>query len=374
MNIIKFTSRNFLGLSLLSWAFGLSLSLAFAVRDRSLENFIPWKMAQYYVNYFELGFVKRGMLGTLLYPIMKATNDDRFLAITFVVLLDLAVVLAGLALIQRVFDREPLRDKMIGDVVKFILVFSPVGIMQLSYDVGRFDHVTTILAIISLFLILKGSTFLAGLLFGIGVLIHEAVFVFAFPVLLMILIVVHNGRRPFRISVLSGRFSITPVACAAAVLLFGNTDADLSSILPAWVDRGMEVWQRGLFEPSSNLTEFQYATLAFYALTPSVFLIHFYRSNRLPLDSLFLATWFTLLLFWLGIDYSRWCHLIFVSNCLVIMFHLTQGRCELRTDSRLVNTLFFAYALPLGPLGTDDLLPYVEIFLRMFLGSSWLAA
>lgn len=375
MNIVTFTSRNFLKLSLLSWAFGLSLSLAFVIRDRSLENFIPWKMAQYYINYFDLGFVKRGLIGTLLYPIMRTTGDDRFLATAIVVLLDLAVVLAGLILIKLAFDREPLRGKRISDAIKFILVFSPVGVMQLSYDIGRFDHVTMALAAASLLLILRNSNFYAGSLLGIGILVHEAVFVFALPVLLLILMTVHNeDKSPFRTSVSAATFSIIPIACAAMVFLFGNTDADLSSILPAWVDRGREVWQRSLLEPSTDLTGIQYATLAFYALAPFVFLMHFYRSNRLPLDGLFLAPWCTFLLFALGIDYSRWCHLLFVSISLVVMFHFMRGRFELKTDSRLVNALFFAYALPLGPLGTDDLLPYVEIFLRTFLGSFWLTA
>lgn len=374
MNIITFASRNFLKLSILSWIFGLSLSLALAVRDRSLENFLPWKMAQYYVNYFDFGFVKRGLIGTLLYPVMRATSDDRLLASAVVVLLDLAIVLAGLVLINRAFEREPLIDKKIGDVIKFILVFSPVGVMQLSYDVGRFDHVTIVLAVASLFLILRGADFHAGLLLATGILVHEAVFVFAFPVLLATLIAVQSDKSPLRVSVAASRFVILPIACAAAVLLLGNSDANLSGILPAWAQGGTEVWQRGLLEPRTDLTGFQYALLVFYALAPSVFLMHFYRSNALPLDGLFLAPWCAFLLFALGIDYSRWCHLLFVSNCLVVIFHLMQGRSELKTDSRVVNALFFAYVLPLGPLGTDDLLPYVEIFSRTILVSSWLSA
>lgn len=373
MNIITFASRNFLKLSILSWIFGLSLSLALAVRDRSLENFLPWKMAQYYVNYFDFGFVKRGLIGTLLYPVMRATSDDRLLASAVVVLLDLAIVLAGLVLINRAFEREPLIDKKIGDVIKFILVFSPVGVMQLSYDVGRFDHVTIVLAVASLFLILRGADFHAGLLLATGILVHEAVFVFAFPVLLAILIAVHNDKPPLRAFVAALRFATVPIACAAAVLVFGNSNTDLSSVLPSWAQGGTEVWQRGLLEPRADLTGFQYAVLAFYVLAPSMFLMHFYRSNALPLDRLFLAPWCTLLLFALGIDYSRWCHLLFVSNCLVVMFHLTQGRFELKTDSRAINILFFAYVLPLGPLGTDDLLPYVEFVLRVVPRFSWLA-
>jgi len=371
MRIINFASRNFLKLSILSWIFGLSLSLAVAVRDRSLENFLSWKMAQYYVNYFDFGFVKRGLIGTLLYPMMRVTSDDRLLASAVVVLLDLFIVFAGLIFVKRTFEREPLVGKRIGDIIKCLLVFSPIGVMELSYDVGRFDHVTIILAVAALILIVRGSYFYAGLLLAIGILVHEAVFVFAFPVLLTILIAVHNDKTPLRASTAALRFATLPIVCAAAVLVFGNSNTDLSSVLPSWAQGGTEVWQRGLLEPRTDLTRLQYALLAFYALAPFVFLMHFYRSNALPLDRLFLAPWCAFLLFALGIDYSRWCHLLFVSNCLVVMSHLTQGRSELKTDSRAINILFFTYVLPLGPLGTDDLLPYVEFALRIAPRFSW---
>ncbi|WP_316155527.1 hypothetical protein [Cupriavidus sp. BIC8F] len=366
--LLTFTSKHFLKLCFAFWVFGISQSIAVAIRDNSLDNFLSWRLTQYYVNYFDFGFVKRGLLGTLLYPIFHTIGGNKPLAVAMIILLDFAIVFGGLALIKIAFDRESRFGTTLKDVIKCLIVFSPVGIMQLSYDAGRFDHVNMILVMASLVLMLKGHNVLAGVLLGLGVLVHEAVFVFGLPVLLAIGVATNKHKPIFNIAGALLKPAVIPSVCAISVAILGNSDVSFAAALPPGFDRGSMVWQRGLLEPATNLSLIQYAVLAFYALTPCVFLTHFYRSNALRLDLVFFATLSTFALFALGTDYARWCQLILFSNLIVVVFHSMSGKSDLKITSRMLNFLFILYALPLGPIGVDSVLPYVDVFSRRVLG------
>ena len=367
MNILKFTSKHFLKLCLAFWVLGLAQGAMVAVRERNLNNF-SWKLTQYFVNYFDFGFVKRGLLGTLLHPVFTSIGTNRILAVSTVLLFDFSIVFGGLVLIDTLCDRMSGEDGNLGDVIRFLIVFSPLGVMQLSYDAGRFDHVNIILVLLSLVLVLRGFDLVAGILLGIGVLVHEAVFVFGLPVLLAICIATHRDDRLAGTLTALLKLAVIPSACALAVAVLGNSNVDFASVLPAGFDGGQEVWHRGLFELPTTLGPVQYAIVAFYAVTPFLFLRHFYRSNDLPLDIVFFAPLCAFALFAFGVDYARWCHLILLSILVVVVFHAMLGKSDLKKSPMLLNALFFLYALPLGPIGTDIVLPYLETASRRVLG------
>jgi hypothetical protein len=364
MRLLELIAKHFVGLAIVSYAFGIARSAAMAIKQRSPEDFLPWRVTQYYINYLDFGFVKRGLVGTIFHPLFSRLGGNDVSTRLVIVGIDLMLFAVLLWLLKRALDRIFAPGDDLATLIKAALVISPVGFMQFSLEAGRFDHINFLLIAISVVLLLRRRTVWASACVAAGILVHEAVFVFGFPILFAICVQYESsqGRQKYLRAL---KFSALPIVMAAVVAFFGNSSVDPRTILPPELAAGAEVWSRGLLEPKRDLRLGQAVIIAIYALLSYLILWRFYVANGLRVDLVFLATLCPLALFALGIDYARWTGLIAVTVLTAILYHATQGQTKFLSGSgRVSRALLGIYLVPLGPMGTVVALPYVASFFR----------
>ena len=311
--------------------------------------FLRWKATQFYVDYFTFGFVKRGLVATVFAFWDKA--DIAVLAVAITVVASLLVFLA--------VDRFCDRDTDTGRIVRALVAVSPFTAFQFIYDVGRYDIINAVIFIAAVAAVLRSWMLLAAVLCCVGTLVHEAFFVYAFPVVLALAATTlwradAAGRRRLLIPTLL--LAAASAACALLVFLFGN-DPDVAAYAQG---PGAMVWRRRLLDISfskrgstSDLVMLVIMLLIMYA-----WFIRFYRTNAGRFDLLFAAGFAPLALFVLGTDYARWSALVFFAllSIVVIKSRIDGWRMH-PTDLRFG---MFVFLMPLGPVGVDYLLPVLR--------------
>lgn len=210
-------------------------------------------------------------------------------------------------LTKRFFDTLQPDLNSIVLMLEAILLLSPVGFMQMAYDIGRPDHLNYLLVLIAALLGLKQKLFFASLVIAVGILIHEGIFFYGLPIVLMAATV--SGFSIGRIATLVA----LPCIAIAAVVLFGNADPELLAKLPGAITGSVHVWSRGVLEPNLELDAENWMLLVLYVTLPFALCISVLAANRLPILRYTAPMAGVLVLFLLGGDYFRWSHLLFVS-------------------------------------------------------------
>ncbi len=350
--------RRALLLGLLSLTVGL---LEYVVKyfktDQNFDALI-WNMTHFHMNYFDFGFIKRGLAGSVLAPLMRALEDGGQGEYLLMFGYDIALSVLFMALVLAVLYRA--RRAGFWPLLAVLLI-APTGFMQLGFDLGRYDHLNLILVVLALICVGRQRPLLAGLLLFVAVLNHEAVVVYGIPVVLAYAWITdqkdHATPRRHTNLLLTG---ILPILAAGLILGFGRADIDPALILPENVSLASSVWSREIIQPSLFLRKFHYLILLFYTVMPYLFLRWFYAANTLKTDLLFLAPFATLAMFALGVDYARWTALILFSCICVIALRFRDGHEN--TDifaPTYRKLLLLAYVLPLGPIGITHPLPYL---------------
>lgn len=354
--------RHFLLLALLSLAVGSLANLYFWLgADRPLIG--PWLLKQYYVNYLDFGFAKRALVGTLLYPLFSAPVVDAATGAALATGVSLAIF-AGLILLLDRFHARPLRkgEAGLGACVLAALLLSPAGLMEIAHDIGRYDAPNILLLSIAVALVLKGRPRLAGLLFAVAGLVHEAVFFY--------------GAGPLAVALFATRArAVDMAACLVpgalalgAVGLWGNLDPAQLALLDARPGSGTTVWSRGVIEVPIALKPYEQVALVFYTLAPFILLFAVLRHKRASLWRYYLPPAATLLLFPLGFDYFRWASLGLFAVALTLLIGAARLGWRLPPASPMLVAVFLLYCLPLGPLGTAHPLPFLELIWLHFTG------
>ncbi len=358
----RLATQHFLPLALLSLAIGSLANLYFWFgADRPLVG--PWLLKQFYVNYVDFGFAKRALVGTLLYPAFSAPVVDAATGAAIATGLSLAIF-AGLILLLDRLQARPLRTEVagLGACVLAALLLSPAGLMEIAHDMGRYDALNIALLSIAVALVLKGRPRLAGALFGIAGLVHEAVFFYGVGPLAVALFAVRARPVDMALCLLPGALAL------GAVGLWGNLDAAQLALLDARPGSGTTVWSRGVIEVPIALKPYEQAALAFYTLAPFTLLFAVLRFNRASIWRYFLPPAATLLLFPLGFDYFRWASLGLFAVALTLLIGAARFGWRLPPSSPILVAGFLLYCLPLGPLGTAHPLPFLELIWLHFTG------
>ena len=141
----------------------------------------PWLMT------YEWGFVKRGMWGTIIAPLL-AFRPDGFSIPEFIQILSWPVLLMSLFTLGFITSRISQKNPGPLPLLIALVFFSSPYITMTANTMGYLDQVIIIIAFISITLVLKGYPFAAGLLTAFGVLCHEAALVTALPIVLMAVI------------------------------------------------------------------------------------------------------------------------------------------------------------------------------------------
>ncbi|MFY8100175.1 MAG: hypothetical protein ACOVOA_09490 [Allorhizobium sp.] len=338
---------------------GLALYIAVFIRSGEYP-FEEWKLTQFHASYLEYGFIKRGVIGTIFLFIFEFLDLERTEKIISVVIFDGVLFFFFVWLLRHVLFRAG-ADRNWALVFAILLVMSPLGLSQWSFDVGRLDHLNFILFLFCAFALHHQRPALSGLLAGLCVLIHEAFAVYAIPGLIFIEMALARSRKE-NVSTRSLALIASPSLLAfLLVAIWGNIEdpADLQKLATHY--DGFEVWSRGFLEPSLTLGVPGYLVVAAYlALIYALFFRFFVEVGGRCAATLLLVV--PLLLFIAGKDYARWLHIIFISFFIVL--NSTQGLLpRSRTPfGRLEKVCFLLLCIPLGPIGITTALPFVPYF------------
>lgn len=358
-SVVRLLARHFVPVSIVMYFLGFAENV-YSYLGTGKLSFLNWKLTQYHMTYSDFGFVKRGLVGSILKPALSRFDGWQIGKEFLIMSLDALVFLSVLYIVSRTIKALFSEDSELAIYLKVAIALAPIGFVQFSFDTGRFDHLTILIFLLGAILLHRGQYLFCGIALAIGILIHEAVFIFGVPVLLAYALFL-------KLNVKSLACIFLPIVISAAsVVAFGNSSIDPASVLPIEMAQGAAVWSRGLFEPALGLGPLQYALLLFYTAAPYLFLFVFYRSNGIQLDLMFLSALAPLSLFAMGIDYFRWTQLIFVSVVAVILLKSLSGHSKLKTDTfPAARYMFIAYVLPLGPIGDVSALPFVALTVRI---------
>lgn len=317
---------------------------------------ISYTSTSYAVNYFEYGFIKRGLIGTALAWI----PSDNYILIALV-----CSIFAFLILLF-VFSRivEKIYDIKTRDFFKTTFAISPFTSFQFGIEIGRLDLYNILLLISILYLVHKQRWFLVLIFSAGGLLLHEAFATFAVPLIFAYALIQPSANTSYlrhgRLAFLACYFT-TCALLAFLIAKHGNSDL----VLENTPGIGQEAWSRTLAEPGFsklgflNLIVVLAITIGIYA-----FLINLYRTNNARKDMVFLATLSPLVLFLLGVDYARWTGLIAMTVLIVVFVKAVTDKWIL-TDKALPFSRA-VFLLPLGPIGSQEVFPMLRVALSTF--------
>jgi hypothetical protein len=357
--LLVFCREHFIVVSIASYSLGFAQHFLVILKHGEIMA-ADWKPTQYHINYFEYGFAKRALVGTLFFPVMSLLPDGGTEEKLFVVSVSFVTFIALVLILRAAINSLPPDWRGIRDVLPAILCFAPVGFMQISYDIGRYDLFNYLVIATMFVLIRRGALLSAAAVLTVGILIHEAVFFIALPLLLIA--VVHDGFHVYRVI----KCTFMPVSAMALTALFGNLSEQELALLPPEVSGGAGVWTRGVLEPAGYLGVANYMILGFYALVPLALLVKLCRENELSTLKFVSPLSIVGALFFLGTDYFRWVHLLFVSVLSVVFFIATTERSTNIAVDRRDRLTLLAFSFPLGPIGISQGLPYIRRLLESF--------
>ena len=137
------------------WAIGNIPSI---LNFKILYTHADWKLSQYNVNYFDHGFIRRGLVGTILFPIMHYSADNPELQKFFIFWKEtLLFLIYGILFCVFIIKKTSLQSNWLKFSLLSALFLSPCGLIEAAYDFGRYDHINFIILAIILYLIDKSN-------------------------------------------------------------------------------------------------------------------------------------------------------------------------------------------------------------------------
>jgi hypothetical protein len=153
--------------------------LVTVLRALRLPN--DWAVSHWLINYYELGFIKRGLPGTLLASFRDASTPPADV-LSWIYGVSLLLLLLFMATLLYLCIR--LLKKHHGSILitLAILVFltSPYVVMS-AHLVGYFDNILVLLTILSCGLVMKDRVVVAAGLLSLGVMVHETLVLVGLP-------------------------------------------------------------------------------------------------------------------------------------------------------------------------------------------------
>ncbi len=169
-----------------------------------------------YVSWFDFGFFRRGLVGTIFSGTNLNTifeNEYVFAIVVHHFIVTILVILLVVYCFQRSITN---RLFLLG------LAFSPALIIHSGYNTGTLDVFVLSVAVLNI-LFVRGTLLFCFLLF-IGVLIHE-LFIFTIPAQLYAFYFLDScKKKPFRLTLFNIAPVITVLLAVAVIALFGKTD------------------------------------------------------------------------------------------------------------------------------------------------------
>ena len=192
---------------------------------RSIQSISSWIKGYYYVNYFDLGFIKRGLVGTLL----KISSLPLYLSPSALVLfchiffLILLVIIFWISL-KKSFNNYKPKDKIF---YYSMFLLSPVLFLRVGYDIGRMDLFLLLITLLSIFFIqhkyipFLGNSLFISLCISIQLLIHDVSILFYSPLIICFYLYRYSYLVRKNISQVIFIFSM-PIILGLFLLIYGR--------------------------------------------------------------------------------------------------------------------------------------------------------
>ena len=334
--------------------------------------FLDWISTQYYVNYFEFGFLRRALLGTFIHPFFRLFSPFENIHYLFILGMHFAnfVILSWFYHVLISNLKHTTKNFKILLLSAFIL--SPLGASQFGFDCGRTDHYIFTLTVVAASLVKNKKYLYSSLVCCFSILIHEISIFFAIPLLVSLLHYSNQHidmRKTWKHYVI---FLSPPLAIVILLYLFGTPETGVLDTLPSAFSEGTGGYYRATFEIQQGYTYFwqKYLIIAFTAL-PIILLTRLYMLNKWAPDFLYFCIFIPSVLFFLGVDYARWCFIFGFTSIFIIVLktsHLkTLPRHQIHMSPwlRLDYYLLIILLLPLGPIGIIEPLPLINGIIEM---------
>lgn len=353
VNFSRWVARHFVALSIAAFTIPIVFRLLNFAMHRTARkhplDFVDWILTQYSVTYFQFGFIKRGLIGTLFSPVPPEAM--RYVIVVF----GIAVSAVALWLWARIFARALTEDDEGMIALAPPVAIGAYGFAQAGFDVARLDRLLLLLFVLAAECALRRRAVAATAVSLVAMLIHEAYFIFACPIIAALLL---QSREPLKQRGISlAVFIAATGTLAVAIALYGNDPRITMQTTPGF---GQEVWNRGLREAAFGQGPLEHILLALSLMAAYGWLVLCYRAqNRRP-DLLFVTCFFPISLFWLGIDTPRWCALITAVIAIVLVLrHRTEGLRLPKPASAALVIVYTYLSLPVGPIGKTEFYPIV---------------
>lgn len=331
-------------------------------------------MAHYYIDYFSFGFIKRGLIGSIMGPFGLAPWSGLVRFVAFLIGTVVALTAAGFVYRLRKYFEPGLYD-LFGAFV----IFSPATILNIGFDLGRFDQLLILCSILALWFISRGDWIKLIAVSVVAVLIHELFLLFFFPILL------YTAAFRSELEWKKAGYLLLAVGVVSILLFFFGR---IESLTVSQIAEEIEpvdihfqnfgvIWKQtlaGNFGYSmtylSKLTGFERISLvagtvymgAVLVLTSSLA-----RTNGLDRYGYIVLLLGALPVFLLAIDYSRWFSLLMTNGFIYFIFSVMQkGEVVTITNGqRRAMIVLLVAGLILGPIGVIESFPAFDSLLNM---------
>jgi hypothetical protein len=366
--LTKSLSKDFINYKALAWMVAASAAISLAILNRWVVTPLGVKsfgrVWQYYGSWFDFGFHRRGLVGTVLTEtgLNRLVLNEYLFAYMFY---GLFLVAGYFLVIKFIISNKNLRAN---NVLSFCVLFSPATFLHFAYSTGCQDLILFVLLLVAVFFV--QSALALSLVVVSGVLVHE-LFIFMLP---GIFILKFLGRTP-PTGRLNRNFVVPAIAALVAVVAVttvGRLAVDASTYEAVMAERmPSAAYQHGLWsgyfevastiESNTSLPGQVFSSLwvnRWYLLVSTVYaffvacIVAWYlKANAFHKILTFTAITFPLLTTFVAGDYHRWAS---ISACLGIvgMLLLTaQGKLIIPKMALVLLTFFSVFA----PFGSAEL-------------------
>lgn len=181
---------------------------------------------------YKHGFVPRGLVGEILYPIFQNKNTEELNGLLaffgWGVLLVLCVGVAFSA--HKVVARQSrIVPRVLFGAAFLVFANSPYMVMS-GHLSGYFDHLVQLAGLLAVFAVVKDRAWIAGVLCTFSILTHEMFVVTVMPAVFFALLLQLRGKSGAHMAKSLSVFLVPPVIAALAVLLSGAGTQDVSAL------------------------------------------------------------------------------------------------------------------------------------------------
>ena len=346
---------------------------------RSIESISYWIKGYYFVNYFDLGFIKRGLVGTII----KISNLSNYLSPSLLVLCCHVFFVINFGIIFWIFTKNCFKNYKLKDKIFYYSFFllSPVLFLRLGYDIGRMDLyllLISLLAIISIhkkFFPFTQNSFLISICISTQLLIHDASILFYSPLIFSFYFFKYSYSITTHIKKILLIFCI-PILIGLLLLIFGKYELGAVQLeqylsnISTELSGSMRMELTNSFRDNSlaglNLLTLKGFLGGSYLITTYYAFLLIVLIKFVKLPCFFKLSVFTpLCVSFLAMDHTR--YLAISAICCNLLFLISAGEVKLNTPQkfRLCFYVFFIAIFFLGPWGiiSSDALPLIKHYL-----------